>query len=64
MREHDPEELEGLDEAIAERLRDGTATKLDEIAKLEHLRQAAMDHGDAARVQELDVQLSTLRIGE
>lgn len=64
MREQNPEELEGLDEATAERLRDGTATKLDEIAKLEYLRQAAMDHGDAARAQELDMQLSTLRIGE
>lgn len=53
-----------LDAATVERLRDGTATRDDNIAKLESSRRAAAAQGDAARVERLDAQLSSLRIGE
>ncbi|MFS2279444.1 hypothetical protein V2S04_01325 [Microbacterium sp. OR21] len=64
MSEHRDEDLNGLDDAISERLRAGTGTRADEIAKLEHLRGAALERGDLSRVEQLDMQLSTLRYGE
>ena len=64
MSEQNAEDLSGLDEALIERLHDGTATRADEIAKLEHLRDAALERGDLSRVEQLDMQLSTLRYGE
>jgi hypothetical protein len=64
MSEHGAEDLSGMDEAIIERLRSGTATRADEIAKLQHLRRAALEQGDADRVEQLDMRLSVLRVGE
>lgn len=64
MSEQNPEDLSGLDEAIVERLQNNTATRADEIAKLEHLRDVALEQGDAERVEALEMRLSTLRYGE
>jgi hypothetical protein len=64
MSEHHDEDLNGLDDAIAERLRAGTGTRADEIAKLEHQRGAALERRDADRVEQLDMRLSVLRYGE
>lgn len=64
MSERNPEDLSGLDEAIIERLNNNTATRADEIAKLEHLRRVALEQGDADRVEQLDMRLSVLRYGE
>ena len=64
MSERGAEDLSGMDEAVIERLRNGTATRADEIAKLQHLRGAALEQGDADRVEQLDMRLSVLRLGE
>lgn len=64
MSEHSAEDLSGMDEAVIERLRGGNATRADEIAKLQHLRGAALEQGDADRVEQLDMRLSVLRLGE
>ena len=64
MSEQNPEDLSGLDEAVAARLQDGTATRADEIAKLQHLRDRALEQGDADRIEQLDMRLSVLRLGE
>lgn len=64
MSEENPEDLTDLDPAIVERLRNGTATKGDEIAKLEYWRRNAIEYNDPARVEVLDAQLSALRVGE
>ncbi|MGX1792403.1 hypothetical protein ACWIDW_05600 [Microbacterium sp. NPDC055312] len=64
MSEYSAEDLSGLDEALIERLHDGTATRADEIAKLQHLRRLALERDDADRIEELDMRLSVLRVGE
>lgn len=64
MSEQNAEDLSGLDEALVERLHDGTATRADEIAKLQHLRRLAVEREDADRIEELDMRLSVLRVGE
>ncbi|MEV7619401.1 hypothetical protein AB0N59_04595 [Microbacterium sp. NPDC089321] len=64
MSEQNAEDLSGLDEAMVERPQNGTATRADEIAKLQQLRDRALEQGDADRVEQLDMRLSVLRLGE
>ena len=64
MSARNPEDLTGLDEATIERIGSGTATRTDEIAKLEHWRRIAIENDDAERVEQLDMRLSVLRYGE
>lgn len=64
MSEQNAEDLSGLDEALIERLHNGTATRADEVTKLQHLLRLALERGDADRIEELDMRLSVLRVGE
>lgn len=64
MSEQNADDLSGLDEALIERLHDGTATRADEMVKLQHLRRLALERNDADRLEELEMRLSVLRVGE
>jgi hypothetical protein len=63
MSDQTPDDLTDLDidPAIVERLRNGTASREDEIAKLEYWRRVATAYGDAQRVAELDALISSRR---
>lgn len=50
-----------LDDETIARLRDGSATAADEIAKREAWLAVAKDYGDHKRVGELEAELDQLR---
>ena len=52
----------GLAPDVVERLRNGTATREDEMAKLAAARRAAQEQGDLRRTAELDALISTQRL--
>ncbi|WP_309067741.1 hypothetical protein [Microbacterium sp.] len=58
------EDLDNLDlePDVVERLRNGTATRDDEIAKLQAWRHAAQEQGDMQRTAELDALISAQRL--
>ncbi|WP_203135954.1 hypothetical protein [Microbacterium sp. JZ31] len=58
------DDLDGLDldPEVIERLRDGTATRDDEIAKLQAWRHAAQEQGNTTRTAELDALISAQRL--
>lgn len=49
-----------LDPEVLERLRNGTATPADELAKLKYWRAIARNYEDPARVAELDQEIADL----